>query len=68
MIEKRDQDNGKLIHDINADLSAIDQALYLIEENKADSALIEKVLKLSQSKMKIVLKNWSLVKKQLSEK
>lgn len=58
-----DKDQAKLIHDINSAISAITQAVDLVSENwQSNPELVEKMLPLTQNKLKDLLEDWNLIK------
>jgi hypothetical protein len=58
-----DKDQSKLIHDINSAISAVSQAVDLVSENwKSNPELVEKMLPLTQDKLKELLEDWNLLK------
>lgn len=53
----------KIIHNINSDIASLDQALEIIGENmRTDLELSEKMVGLSQEKIKKIKKEWEEVK------
>ena len=60
---KKNKDKSKLIHDINSAISAVSQAVDLINENWKDNPeLVEKMLPLTRNKLIELREDWSLIK------
>ena len=54
---------GKIIHDINSQISAIGQSIDLIKDKMAiDPALTEKVVVLTKEKVEALEKSWEILK------
>lgn len=57
--------DDKMIHDMNSGISAIEQSLEIIFDNKDNAELTEKMLPLCIEKIKEVNASWNKIKKHL---